>query len=228
MGEQRFELTETVLAQLEEQGFQPGLLEALRQLVGRGYSDEKEFLAALYSLVPSPSSDREAAAILRIADRNFQRAVELLESAYRHHMAGAMEEAIAGYRESLSRFPTAEAHTFLGWAYSFQDRYQEAIRECERAINVDPDFGNPYNDIGAYLISLGEYQQAIPWLTKATEAVRYEPRHFPWANLGRVYELLDEPERALENYLKAYEIAPDYPFAREAIDRLSLPPERLN
>ena len=81
---------------------------------------------------------------------------------------------------------------------------------------------------GRYLISLGEYQQAIPWLTKATEAVRYEPRHFPWANLGRVYELLDEPERALENYLKAFEIAPDYPFALEAIERLSLPPERLN
>ncbi len=228
MGEQRYQITEKVLAQLKDQGFRSGLLEALRQLVGRSYPDEKEFLTALDSLVPGPPSDREAAAILRIADRDFQRAVELLESAYRHHMAGALEEAIAEYRESLSLFPTAEAHTFLGWAYSFQNRYQEAIRECERAITVDPDFGNPYNDIGAYLISLGEYEQAIPWLTKATEAVRYEPRHFPWANLGRVYELLDEPERALDNYLKAFQIAPDYVFAREAIERLTLPPERLN
>ena len=228
MEEQRYQVTETVLAQLKEQGIQPDLLEALRQLVGRSYPDEKEFLAALYSLVPCPSSDREAAAILRVADRDFQRAVELLESAYRHHMDGALEEAIAEYRESLSRFPIAEAHTFLGWAYSFQNRYQEAIQECERAISLDPDFGNPYNDIGAYLISLGEYEQAIPWLTKATEAARYEPRHFPWANLGRVFELLDDPERALDNYLKAFEIAPDYAFAREAIERLSLPPERLN
>jgi hypothetical protein len=31
----------------------------------------------------------------------------------------------------------------------------DAITECHHAIEVDPDFGNPYNDIGAYLIEQG-------------------------------------------------------------------------
>src|SRR5207253_8419965 len=39
--------------------------------------------------------------------------------------------------------------------------------ECKKAIAVDPTFGNPYNDIGAYLIERGEHAQAIPWLEKA-------------------------------------------------------------
>ena len=50
-----------------------------------------------------------------------------------------------------------------------------------------PDFGNPYNDIGAYMIELGQFDEAIPWLQQAIEAPRYEPRHFPHYNLGRAY-----------------------------------------
>ena len=50
-----------------------------------------------------------------------------------------------------------------------------------------PEFGNPYNDIGAYLIEKGQLDEAIGWLEKAKTAERYEPRHFPFMNLGRIY-----------------------------------------
>ena len=35
-------------------------------------------------------------------------------------------------------------------------------RECRTAIAVDPDFGNPYNDIGSYLITLGRARRGDP------------------------------------------------------------------
>ena len=35
-------------------------------------------------------------------------------------------------------------------------KLDEAIEECYKAIDRDPDFGNPYNDIGAYLIEKGQ------------------------------------------------------------------------
>jgi Tfp pilus assembly protein PilF len=92
------------------------------------------------------------------------------------------------------------AHTFLGWAYSFQGKIDEAIQECEIAIQIDPDFGNPYNDIGVYLIEKGEYDEAIPWLTKAMEAKRYEPRHYPHINLSRVYAKMGRPTRPLPRF----------------------------
>jgi tetratricopeptide (TPR) repeat protein len=154
--------------------------------------------------------------------------VKLLDRAYRKHMRGELIEAIWLYRRSIELFPTAEAHTFLGWAYSFQNRFQDAIEDCERAILTDPDFGNPYNDIGSYLIALERLDEAIPWLEKATIAKRYEPRHFPWANLGRVYEVLGDSDKALESYLKAHEIEPGYEYAVKSIDRLCGPPEQLN
>jgi Tfp pilus assembly protein PilF len=143
-------------------------------------------------------------------------------------MAGRLEQAERLYRTSIERFPTAEAHTFLGWTFSFTERYDEAIAQCREAIAVDPDFGNPYNDIGAYLIAQGELREAIPWLERATQAPRYEPRHFPWANLGRVYEALGEPARALEHYVQALELEPTYRVALEALERLTGPRDRLN
>src|SRR5881628_3869383 len=117
----------------------------------------------------------------------FEKAIDLLREAYRRQMSGDLDGAVEYYRRSIEIHPTAEAHTFLGWTYSFQGRHEAAIAECHVAISVDPDFGNPYNDIGAYLIELGRYEEAIPWLERAKRARRYEPRHFPYANLARVY-----------------------------------------
>src|SRR5438034_3878478 len=85
-----------------------------------------------------------------------RRATELWQEAYRHQLQGDLERAIEFYQRSIGVCPTAEAHTFLGWTLSFQGRLEEATRECLKAIEVDPDFGNPYNDIGCYLMQQGD------------------------------------------------------------------------
>ena len=145
------------------------------------------------------------------------KALELLQQAYREQMSGNLDEAIRLYQGSLACFPTAEAHTFLGWTYSFQERYDEAIEECKKAIAVDPEFGNPYNDIGSYLIKLGKLDAAIPWLERATTAARYEPRHYPHCNLGRVYRAKGQLQRAIKEFEKALAIEPQYPYAQKEL-----------
>lgn len=142
------------------------------------------------------------------------------EEAYAEQQAGRLEEAIRLYRESIAAYPTAEAHTFLGWTYSFLGRYDDAIAECRRAIEVDPDFGNPYNDIGAYLLELGRFDEAIPWLEKAIEAPRYEPRHYPHFNLARIYIRRYEYAEALDHLKKAVELEPGYAHARREMMRI--------
>jgi tetratricopeptide (TPR) repeat protein len=81
------------------------------------------------------------------------RAILLWQEGYRAHMDGDLERAVELYTKSIELSPTAEAYTFRGWAYSHMGRTDDAIAECHKAIEVDPDFGNPYNDIGAYLIA---------------------------------------------------------------------------
>ncbi len=143
-------------------------------------------------------------------DIALEQAQVLIERAYRHQMYGELGDAIELYRRSLAIFPTAEAHTFLGWSYSLMERYEEAIAECQEAIVLDPQYGNPYNDIGAYLIELEQYDEAILWLEKALLAERYDTPQFPYVNLGRIYERQGDYETALAYYNMALEVEPLY------------------
>ena len=129
-----------------------------------------------------------------------ERAIELIGEAMKLQMAEEFDDAIRLYKESIALYPTADAHTYLGWAYSFKGRLNEAIAQCEIAIELDPEFGNPYNDIGVYLMQQQKLDDAIPWLERAKSAKRYEPRHFPYINLGRVYLTKGMIQKALEEF----------------------------
>ena len=150
-------------------------------------------------------------------EERYQKAVELLREAYKLQMEGALEDAIHRYQESIALHPTPEAHTFLGWTYSFQGRYDDAIAECKTAIALDAEFGNPYNDIGSYLIKLNRLDEAIPWLEAAIKAKRYDPRHYPHCNLGQVYWAQGLLGKAASEFERALEIEPEYAFARAAL-----------
>ncbi len=145
---------------------------------------------------------------------------ELLKEAYQAQMEGDFDHAVELYEKSIAVQPTAEAYTFLGWTFHFQGKIDQAIDQCKRAIEIDPDFGNPYNDIGAYLIEMRRYDEAIPWLERATEAKRYDPRHFPYFNLGRIYLAKEMYSRARENFENALRLEPRYQLARDALENL--------
>jgi Tfp pilus assembly protein PilF len=154
-----------------------------------------------------------------------ERAASLFQRGVEAQMRGELAVAETLYKQSIETFPTAEAHTFLGWTYSMAGRLDEAIAECRRAIAVDPDFGNPYNDIGAYLLELGQVEEAIPWLERAKRAPRYEPRHYPFFNLGRAYLAKEMLSKALAEFEGALQAQPDFEPARTAVSALR---RRLN
>jgi tetratricopeptide (TPR) repeat protein len=148
------------------------------------------------------------------------RALELIERAMKHQMAQEFDDAIRLYKESIALHPTADAHTYLGWAYSFLGRLNEAIAQCEIAIEIDPEFGNPYNDIGVYLMQQQRSDDAIPWLERAKSAKRYEPRHFPYINLGRIYLTKGMIQKALEEFGGALKINPEDGELAQLVDEL--------
>lgn len=89
-----------------------------------------------------------------------------------------------------------------------------------RAIEIDPDFGNPYNDIGAYLVELGRPDEAIPWLERAKAAKRYEPRHFPYVNLARIYASRGQATKAIVELERALTIEPGDPISAGMLGKL--------
>jgi tetratricopeptide (TPR) repeat protein len=150
---------------------------------------------------------------------------QLFHEAYEAQLAQDYERAIELYKRSIETYPTAEAHTFLGWVYSFQKRYDEAIEECLEAIRVDETLGNPYNDIGSYLLAKGDPYGSVRWFKRALLAPRYESYAFPHFNLGRVYEARRLFLEAARHYGLALEQKPDFTEAAVALRRMQ---SRLN
>jgi tetratricopeptide (TPR) repeat protein len=152
-------------------------------------------------------------------------AIELFERAFEAQQLKDYGQAIELYQRSIAVYPTAEAHTFLGWVYSFQSRYDDAINECLEAIRVDGTLGNPYNDIGSYLVAKGDFYNSVRWFKRALLAPRYESYAFPHMNLARVYEQRGRLLAAARHYGLALQHEPRYTQATIALRRLQA---RLN
>ena len=145
---------------------------------------------------------------------------DYFNKAFKLQSEGLLEEAIENYNLSIELFPTPEAYTFLGWTYSLLGDYEKGIEECKNAIEIDPDYGNPYNDIGAYLLAQRKVEEAIPYIEMALNSKRYDAYHFAHLNLGRAFEMKGLWFEAVEEYRKAKELAPDYLAAMQNFNRL--------
>ena len=180
----------------------------------------RPFLAAVFLVMLSltPAGQGQSDEHPEVSDQ--VRAFALWRQGYLLHLTGRYQAAVDSFRESIEILPTAEGHTFLGWSLSMLGHLEQAIAECKKAIALDPDFGNPYNDIGAYLIDLGRPDEAPPWLEKAISAKRYCCYQFPHFNLGRVRVMQGDFQAARRSFERALRLDPDYQAARMALEYL--------
>jgi Tfp pilus assembly protein PilF len=66
----------------------------------------------------------------------------------------------------------------------------------------------------------GKLDDAIVWLERAKAAPRYEPRHFPFLNLGRIYAAQGQLLKACAEFEGALRMEPDNRMARRALEHL--------
>ncbi|MEW5874056.1 MAG: tetratricopeptide repeat protein [Candidatus Zixiibacteriota bacterium] len=152
--------------------------------------------------------------------KRMQYAEKFLVMGHDFQTMGFYRDAAHYFRKSIKMYPTPEAYTYLGWIHSFMGDYTQAIEFCKIAISLDPEYGNAYNDIGAYLMEMGEVDQAIPYLRRAAKARRYDKNHFAHYNLGRAWENKREYSKAVSEYRRALELYPEYEPARMAFYKL--------
>ncbi len=145
---------------------------------------------------------------------------DLLCKAKEHHLKGKLGMAIAEYTTLLNRHATAELHCLLGWAYCLSGNFKDAINQCRFAIELDPDWGNAYNDLACYLICENRFDAAIPWLEKAIQLDSYLEKHLSYYNLGRVYEKKGMWLHARNCYEYSVSLASDYKKANIALHRI--------
>jgi tetratricopeptide (TPR) repeat protein len=157
----------------------------------------------------------EIIASLRASDINVQWAYLLKGNAALDK--GKYADAEQMYRKAISlNRSNPQPHIQLGLALEGQGSFDEAIKEFQRVIAIDPKSANAYNNIGAVLVKKAALGKATP--DKAIEAYRraiaVDPSYaLSYNNLGLVLYKQGDTNEAIAKYGQAIQIDPKYLFA---------------
>ncbi|MBI3115086.1 MAG: tetratricopeptide repeat protein [Candidatus Kerfeldbacteria bacterium] len=145
---------------------------------------------------------------------------DYLELAKEYCESDDLDRATYYCQRSHQTLENAAAYVDEALIEMVRGRFDTAHDLLRTAIDVDPTYGNGWNNLGACLVGLGRPAEAIPYLQEALR-VGYETPEKAFYNLGFAYEKLGEPEQARRQYEAALAAAPEYRLARQALDRLN-------
>jgi superkiller protein 3 len=98
----------------------------------------------------------------------------------------------------------------IGLIYLFQfEEVPKAIEFFEKAIRVEPDFSDAYNNLGYAHEQSGNYEKAISYYQKAVSNLQYPTPEKAYINMGNSYYRLGDYEQAIKAFKDALKRAPD-------------------
>ena len=150
-----------------------------------------------------------------------------VEKGYKHLQRDELEEATKEANQALMMDPNCpQARELLskikqgyygrGWRYFDERKYDKAITELKNAINIDPNFKEAYNRLGAIYIKQEKYPEAIEVLEEATNIdENFKEAYF---NLALAYLELGDFIAAINAANNALRIDSNYEHARMLIE----------
>jgi tetratricopeptide (TPR) repeat protein/GTPase SAR1 family protein len=106
--------------------------------------------------------------------------------------------------------PKLLAHLYYnrGWAFIQLSEYQQALKDFERTLELDPSSARAFSGRGSVYWRLKEYQQALDAYNRALELDPASPGAYDAR--GWVYYLLGEYQQALKDFDRTLELDSDY------------------
>ena len=103
----------------------------------------------------------------------------------------------------------ADAHSLLGILYSWSGRYEEAIAEAERGVELDPNSGQANYNLTVVLRWAGKSKEAIPVIRKALRLEPIPPDNYV-QQLALVYFQTGDCKEAIAACEKGLKRQPDH------------------
>ena len=161
---------------------------------GMAYSFKEEFNTTVADLTKAVELNPDF--ILSYTERGFNRI-----------RTGDYDGAISDYNWVIERSPSATAHCNLGDAYRRKGDFDSALKECNKAIDLMPNYYYPHKIRGCIYCDQNAHEKAIEDFTKAinslfdvdNKAVVYDLR-------GKCYSAMGEEACANDDFAKAEQL----------------------
>jgi tetratricopeptide (TPR) repeat protein len=148
-----------------------------------------------------------------------QPAQTIFEEALRHHLAGRIADAVAGYERAILLNPNhAEAHNNMATALLALGRTQEAVERYCQALALQPDYADALNNLAVALIAQGRVADGVLCYERAI--VLNPGRADTHYNLGIALASQGKTDEAATRYRHAILLKPDYAEAHNNLGNL--------
>jgi tetratricopeptide (TPR) repeat protein len=143
----------------------------------------------------------------------------VFDEALRHHLAGRIAQAVAGYEQTIFLNPDhAEAHNNLATAIVGLGRIQDAVELYCKALSLKPDYAEALNNLAVALIAQGRIADGVPCYERA---IALDPgRADIHYNLGIALASQGKADEAAASYRHAIALKPEYAEAHNNLGNL--------
>ncbi len=129
-----------------------------------------------------------------------------------YYSEGKVQQAFVEFQHAYELNPqNKEVLNSIGIIYLLDfDETLKAIDFFQKAINVDPDYADAYNNIGYAHTKSGKFEAAIPFYKKAVSNLFYATPEKAFFNMGKSYYRLGRYDEAAAAYKEAIKRAPGF------------------
>jgi len=135
-----------------------------------------------------------------------------IEAAYASRIEKDLEKYLRIARQRAEKFPKEKENFYnLGNYYRIMGELDKAIKEFNKALELDPNFGDVHNLIGFIYSRMGNFSKAVEHFKKYVSVNPNEPN--PVDSLAEVYFWMGKLDEALARYKDALEIKSDFNYS---------------
>lgn len=128
--------------------------------------------------------------------------------------------AVSHYKFALYFSSSVEAHLGIAKVLREQEKYPEAIEECNNAIRLDEQNGDALNFMAECFYTLGMYENSFYSFSKAAECEKNAKRQYSYYMMGKILAEADVWCWALKSYHTALDLEPEYEPAKKGIEEI--------
>ncbi len=112
-------------------------------------------------------------------------------------------------KQMAKKYPKEKrVHFFLGFLYAEKELYNESIEEYNKALELDPNYGDVFNLLAYTYSDMGNFEKAIEYLKKYASVLPGDAN--PLDSMGEIYLRMGRLDEAMAKYKEALEIKPDF------------------
>lgn len=117
------------------------------------------------------------------------------------------DEAIKDFTKAISLNPTAKNYFYRGTAYLSTNRKKQAQQDFEMAIQIEPNYSDPYGELAYIYATSGERKNIKKAIDFAGRAIQFDDRNWQaYYSRGLALFAIDEFDAALEDAKTALDL----------------------